>query len=189
MRSCISRAVVVIRTTMQVRMPRAIYSFTQFHSSLAIRWPPMDLGAVALEDLQRNGTAPPSRIDLYGALSAASGGSNGWQVWAHAGGDAVLGKLAKIEKGFLVGAKARSGKAKLISGLQLPAALVAVLKQRAAGARERVAPHQADGAPRRGGRGGRHPGGAAQARRGGRDEVRGTERYHRPGFQGEVHAH
>jgi hypothetical protein len=91
----------------------------------------MDLGAVALEDLQRNGTAPPARVDLHGVLSVASGGSDGWRVLANHGGDAVLGKVVKIEKGFLVGAKARSGKAKLISALQVPAALVAVLKQRA----------------------------------------------------------
>jgi hypothetical protein len=91
----------------------------------------MDTGAMDLEDLVRNGTAPPARVGLYSALSAASGGSDGWRVLAHAGGDAVLGKVVKVEKGFLVGARPRSGKAKLISGLEVPAALVAVLKQRA----------------------------------------------------------
>jgi hypothetical protein len=91
----------------------------------------MDFGSVARGDHVRNGTAPPPPLDFYGALSVASGGEPGWRIWAHNGGDAALGQLVKLERGFLVGAGARAKKAKLIEGLDVPLALVVVLKQRA----------------------------------------------------------
>ena len=90
----------------------------------------MDFGSVARGDHVRNGTAAPPPLDFYGALSVASG-EPGWRTWAHNGGDAALGQLVKLEKGFLVGAGARAKKAKLIGDLDLPSALVVVLKQRA----------------------------------------------------------
>lgn len=51
----------------------------------------MDFGAAALEDLPRNGAAPPARVDLHGVLSVASGGSEGWRVLANRGGGALAG--------------------------------------------------------------------------------------------------